>query len=104
MPFAADFDMASLASPRVPLGLATARQDKLLIPRFHSDAVLAACAACEKVADLPDGGHGAYLSALPPNLTGLLGDLMNDPPGFHRAGLRQVNLDIVAFFRKRLVP
>src|SRR5262249_60322008 len=75
VPLAADFDMASLASPRVPLGLATARNDRWLIPRFHSDAVLAACAPCEKVADLPDGGHGAYLSPLPPNLAGLLGDL-----------------------------
>ena len=102
VPFAADFDMASLGSPRVPLGLATARQDKLLIPRFHSDAVLAACTPCEKVADLPDGGHGAYLSPLPPNLSGLLGDLMNDPPGFHRARLREVDLQIVAFFKRHV--
>jgi len=104
VPFAADFDMASLASPRMPLGLATARQDKLLVPRFHSDAVLAACAPCEKVADIPDGGHGAYLSPLPPNLTGLLGDLMNDPPGFHRAGLHEIDLKIVAFIRKHVFP
>ena len=104
VPFAADFDMASLASPRMPLGLATARQDKLLVPRFHSDAVLAVCAPCEKVADIPDGGHGAYLSPLPPNLTGLLGDLLNDPPGFHRAGLRETDLKIVAFIKKQLFP
>jgi len=104
VPFAADFDMASLASPRMPLGLTTARQDKLLVPRFHSDAVLAACAPCEKVADIPDGGHGAYLSPLPPNLTGLLGDLMNDPPGFRRAELHEIDLKIVAFIRKQLFP
>jgi predicted dienelactone hydrolase len=104
VPLATDFDMASLASPRVPLGLATARQDRWLIPRFHSDAVLAACGSCEKVADLPDGGHGAYLSPLPPNLTGLLGDLLNDPPGFHRAGLHEVDLAIVGFFKKHVMP
>src|SRR5262245_14177118 len=104
VPFAADFDMASLASPRVPLGLATTRQDRLLIPRFHSDAVLAACAQCEQVADIPDGGHGAYLSPLPPGLTGLLGDLMNDPPGFRRAGLHETDLKIVAFIKKHVQP
>ncbi len=104
VPLASDFDMASLASPRVPLGLATARHDRWLIPRFHSDAVLAACASCERVADLPDGGHGAYLSPLPPNLTGLLGDLLNDPPGFHRTGLHEVDLEIVAFFKKHGLP
>jgi predicted dienelactone hydrolase len=104
VPFAVDFDMASLTSPRVPLGLATARQDRWLIPRFHSDAVLTACASCERVADLPDGGHGAYLSPLPPNLTGLLGDLLNDPPGFHRTGLHAVDLEIAAFFKKHVLP
>jgi len=104
VPLAADFDMASLASPRVPLGLATARNDRWLIPRFHSDAVLAACASCERVADLPDGGHGAYLSPLPPNLSGLLGDLLNDPPGFHRTGLHAVDLEIAAFFKKHVLP
>jgi predicted dienelactone hydrolase len=103
VPYAADFDMASLASPRVPLGLATARLDRWLAPRFHSDAVLKVCASCERVADLPDGGHGAYLSPLPPGLTGVVGDLLNDPPGFDRAVLREVDRKLVAFFRKHLL-
>jgi predicted dienelactone hydrolase len=52
VPSAADFEMASLASPRVPLGLITAQQDHWLIPRFHSDRVLAACLPrCELIAD-----------------------------------------------------
>jgi hypothetical protein len=63
VPFAADFDMASLAAPRVPLGLVTAQQDKLLVPRFHSDAVLQVCKTCERVADIRDGGHGALVYA-----------------------------------------
>ncbi len=100
----ADFDMASLAAPRVPLGLVTARQDKWLIPRFHSDAVLAVCAACEKLADFATGGHGALLSPLPPGLTGLVGELLNDPPGFDRAELPGVDRKISAFFRKLLLP
>ena len=56
VPAAADFDMASLAAPRVPLGLVTAGQDRWLIPRFHSDRVLAACRPCERLADLAAAG------------------------------------------------
>jgi predicted dienelactone hydrolase len=104
VPLAADFDMASLAAPRVPLALVTARQDKWLIPRFHSDAVLAVCAACERLADFATGGHGALLSPLPPGLTGLVGDLLNDPPGFDRAELPAVDRKISSFFRKFLLP
>ena len=104
VPLAADFDMASLAAPRVPLALVTARQDKWLIPRFHSDAVLAVCAACERLADFATGGHGALLSPLPPGLSGLVGDLLNDPPGFDRAELPAVDRKISGFFRKLLLP
>jgi predicted dienelactone hydrolase len=104
VPYAADFDTASLAKPSVPLGLVTARQDIWLHPRFHSDPVLKVCApACEHVADLPKGGHGALLSPLPP-LTGLLGDLLNDPPDFDRAELPAVDKKIAAFFRRHLLP
>jgi predicted dienelactone hydrolase len=104
VPLAADFDMSSLAAPPVPLGLATAARDTWLIPRFHSDRVLQACAACERVAGLSTGGHGAYLSPLPPGLTGLVGDLLNDPPGFGRSELPAVDQKIAAFFRKHLLP
>ena len=81
VPYAADFDMASLAAPRVPVGLVTAPRDKWLIPQLHGERVLRACAACVRIADVPNGGHGAMLSPLPPGLTGLVGDLLNDPPG-----------------------
>ena len=103
VPYAADFDMASLATPRVPLALVTVQRDKWLVPRFHSDLVLKACVTCERLADLPKGGHGALLSPLPPGLTGLIGDLLSDPPGFDRAVLPQVDREIVAFFRKHLL-
>jgi predicted dienelactone hydrolase len=104
VPYASDFEMASLAAPPVPLGLVTARQDKWLRPRFHSDAVLRACASCERLADLPTAGHGALLSPFPPELSGLVGDLLNDPPGFDRAELPAVDQKIAAFFRKHLLP
>jgi predicted dienelactone hydrolase len=104
VPYAADFDLASLAEPQVPLGLVTAGQDKWLTPRFHSDAVLAACKRCERVADLPTGGHGALLSPSPPGLTGTIGNLLNDPPGFDRGLLPDVDRKIAEFFRKHLLP
>lgn len=103
VPLAADFDMQSLAQPRIPLGLVTAAQDRWLIPRFHSDRVLAACASCERVADLPTGGHGALLSPLPPGFTGLTADLLNDPPGFDRSVLPEVDRKITAFFVRHLL-
>ena len=53
VPLAADFDMDSLTTPAVPLGLVTAQQDKWLVPRFHGGRVLQACNNCELIADLP---------------------------------------------------
>ena len=104
VPYAADFDMTSFAAPRVPLGLVTAAQDRWLTPRFHSDRVLEACTPCERVAELPDAGHGALLSPLPPGLTGLVGELLNDPPGFDRGVLPAVDQRITAFFARHLAP
>ncbi|MFZ6733008.1 alpha/beta hydrolase family protein [Undibacterium sp. Ji42W] len=103
VPAAADFDMTSLQNPSVPLGLVTAGQDRWLVPRFHSDRVLAACKTCEAVAQLPDAGHGSLLSPLPPNLTGLVGDMLNDPPGFDRTQMAAVDKKITAFFEKHLL-
>jgi predicted dienelactone hydrolase len=105
VPSSADFDMASLAAPRVPLGLITAQQDRWLVPRFHSDRVLEACKPrCEHIADLPTGGHGALLSPPPPGLTGLVGDMLNDPPGFDRSAMPEVDRKTAAFFMRHLLP
>ena len=102
VPYAADFDMASLAQPRVPLGLVIADQDKWLSPRFHAGAVRAACKPCELVAELPTGGHGALLSPFPPKLPPAAASLLDDPPGFDRKVLPEVDRRIVDFFRRHL--
>ncbi|MCJ0762452.1 alpha/beta hydrolase family protein [Variovorax terrae] len=104
VPFAADFDMASLAAPRVPLGLLRAGQDAWLVPRFHIDAVMAACASCEIVADLPSAGHGSLLSPPPMGLGGLAATLLGDPPGFDRAQVPMAHRQIVQFFSRHLLP
>lgn len=103
VPAAADFDMASFTAPRVPLALVTAQQDRWCTPRFHSDRVLQACKTCEHLAALPTAGHGALLSPLPPGFTGLLGDLLNDPPGFDRSVLPEVDRKVTAFFDRHLL-
>lgn len=104
VPYAADFDMASLARPRVPLGLVNMGRDKWLAPRFHGEAVLKACAVCITVASLPGGGHGALLSPFPPKLSEAAAELLNDPPGFDRGLLADVDRKIAAFFSKHLLP
>jgi predicted dienelactone hydrolase len=104
VPAAAAFDMASLAQPRVPLGLVTMGADRWLKPRLHAEAVLAACAACERVANLDHGGHGVMLAPPPPGLTGVLGDMLNDPPGFDRAVLPAIDQRMADFFSRHLLP
>jgi predicted dienelactone hydrolase len=104
VPYAADFDAASLAQPKVPLALITARKDIWLVPKFHSDRILAACKTCEVLADLRDGSHGALLSPPPPpQVTGaLLRELIADPPGFDRSQMAGVDRKIAEFFQRHL--
>jgi predicted dienelactone hydrolase len=107
VPVAADFEPASLAAPRVPLGLVTAGRDAWLAPRFHGEAVLAACRPrCALVGELPAGGHGALLSPAPPAdvLPPRAARLLADPPGFDRTVLPALDARIAAFFRAHLLP
>ena len=106
VPFAADFDMASLVQPRIPLGLITAAHDINQVPRFHSGAVLAACTGCTRVAEFADASHGVMLSPMPPpeRLSAIALALLGDPPGFDRpAAVAQLNRATVAFFRRHVL-
>ena len=105
VPFAADFDPASLRQPATALGLVIADKDVNQVPRFHADAILAACQPrCEVVMRLPDGGHGAMLSPMPPLAPGSVAErLLSDPPGFDRARLLPaLNARIADFFVRTL--
>jgi cytochrome c peroxidase len=107
VPFAADFDPESLRQPRVPLGLVIADKDVNQVPRFHVEAVRAACEPrCEVIQRLVDGGHGAMLSPMPPLHSGSVAQrLLGDPPSFDRATtIPQLHADVAEFFVQHLRP
>ena len=104
VPFAADFDLATLAHPSAPLGIVRAGQDPWLLARFHSDAILNACQSCERVADLPLAGHGSLLSPPPPGLSGLAAKLLADPKDFNRSQVPAAHAAITRFFSRHLLP
>lgn len=105
VPYAADFDPESLRRPVVPLGLVIADQDINQVPRFHVQAVRAACEPrCVVLARLAEGGHGAMLSPLPPLAPGSVAErLLGDPPAFDRAAaLPPLHDTIAGFFVQHL--
>ena len=106
VPAAADFDLRTLAQPRIPLGLITSGRDLWLTPRWHGLAVAEVCTACERVAHLSEGGHSVLLSPPPPQdkLDRISAYLLADPPGFDRKVLPEVDQRIAAFFLRHLSP
>ena len=104
VPFAADFDLSTLVTPSVPLGLILARQDINQIPRFHGQAVQHICETCTTVADLPRAGHGVMLSPLPPlgTTNSIAFQLLSDPPGFERQQLPAMHQKVADFFKQHL--
>jgi predicted dienelactone hydrolase len=107
VPFAADFDPKSLAEPKIPLGLVIAGKDLSQVPKFHAEAVAKICAPrCEILMRLPEAGHGAMLSPMPPLAPGSVAHaLLSDPPGFDRAAaVPAVHQGIADFFAQHLLP
>jgi predicted dienelactone hydrolase len=104
VPFAVDFDVASLAQPVAPLGIVRNGRDAWLPARYHLDPVLRACSSCELVSDLPTAGHGSLLSPQPVKLSAAAQALLRDPPGFDRKLVPLAHARITAFFRQHLLP
>ncbi len=65
VPVGAIFTAESLSRIRIPLGLTTAGQDGVLVPRFHSQHVLLHCTSCTTLSDHPQAGHFDWLSPWP---------------------------------------
>jgi predicted dienelactone hydrolase len=102
LPAAADYELSSLATPRVPLALVLAEKDRWLASRFQGSAVRKVCRSCEVIADMSDAGHGSMLSPLPPDIGGIACELLNDPPGFDRNRMPEIDRKIAAFFARHV--
>jgi predicted dienelactone hydrolase len=103
VPMAVPIDMTSLSQPRAAIGLIEARKDAWLLPKFHIDAVRAACPRCEVIADLPEAGHGSLFSPWPEELAKNLTPLLVNPPAFDRTELIAVYAGITKFFNTHLL-
>jgi predicted dienelactone hydrolase len=65
VPVAAIFTPDSLSNLRVPVGIVSAKKDEVLLPKFHSDYVLAHCKNCTLLMPLKNAGHFDLLSPWP---------------------------------------
>ena len=102
VPMAAPIAMGSMAQPRAAVGLMIAGEDQWLAPRYHVEAVRAACAACEVLADIPNAGHGSFFSPSSADLAQSLTPILVDPPGFARRDLPAVYEKMARFFSRHL--
>lgn len=73
VPVAAIFTAESLARIQVPVGVVSAPRDTMLLPRFHSDHVLAHCRSCQPLATLAGGGHFDVLAPWPDSVAQAVG-------------------------------
>lgn len=102
VPIAAYIDMASIAQPRIAVGLVHSEFDPWLAPRFHSKKLQSACASCVDIPNLPNSGHGTLMSPWPQALAQSISPLLVDPPGFDRKQLLAVYGRMMAFFNTQL--
>jgi predicted dienelactone hydrolase len=68
VPVGAIFTPESLSRIRIPVGLTTAGDDGVLMPRFHSQHVLKHCTPCTTLSDHPQAGHFDWLSPWPASI------------------------------------
>jgi predicted dienelactone hydrolase len=105
VPVAAIFSAESLASIPVPVGLVTATQDRVLLPRHHSGRVLKHAPQARLLADLP-GGHFDVLSPWPDDVAELVAKGYavggRTTPGFDAAQRRAAQAAVARFQRERL--
>ena len=106
VPVAAIFTPDSLSRIRIPVGLTTAGNDSVLLPRFHSGHVMAHCKTCTVLSDHPSAGHFDWLSPWPATVaqsvaaTQMRGGLPN--PAFTDAARQQAFDKIALFFKAQL--
>ena len=107
VPAAAIFSAESLARIRIPVGVVSGELDTVLLPRFHSDHVLAHVPTARLLAKLP-AGHFDVLWPWPESVARdvaaqqVRGGLPT--PGFDPALRDAAHAKIVAFHRQHLKP
>lgn len=108
VPLAKIFSADSLARIRVPVGVVSAQRDEVLVPRFHSEHLLAHCKACTRLADLPGAGHFDVLWPWPESVAREVAALQvrggAPVPGFDARQREAAHAKIVAFHRQHLLP
>ena len=99
VPLAADFDMASLTAPARSAGLVTRNKTA---GWCHVFTATGCCSVpvCEPHRRSADAGTGALLSPLSRALSGSKAELLNDPPGFDRRVMAQVDQKVVRILRQ----
>jgi predicted dienelactone hydrolase len=101
VPVGVVFTAESLARIRVPVGVVSASDDLVLLPRFHSSYVLQHCKACRSLIDLPSAGHFDVLWPWPPEIAREVAALQVrgglPHPGFNPADRDQAHARAVAF-------
>lgn len=108
VPVAVFFSAESLGRIRIPVGVVSAAQDEVLVPRFHSTRLLAECRACGSLGDLPGAGHFDVLWPWPASVARevaaqqLRGGL--PVPGFDGRLREAAHARIVDFHRQHLQP
>ena len=101
VPLGAFFSAESLARVSIPVGLTTAGNDLVLVPRFHSERVLELCKTCRRLSSHPSAGHFDWLTpwrqavAQTVAATQMRGGL---PTSQFKAAERQMALDANAVF------
>ena len=105
-PVAAIFTADSLSRIRIPVGLTTAGDDGVLLPRFHSQHVLKHCTSCSVLSDHPTAGHFDWLAPWPASVaqtvaaTQMRGGLPN--PNFSPEERQKAFEQIALFFKQKL--
>jgi predicted dienelactone hydrolase len=108
VPVAAIFSPESLGRIQIPVGIVSAQNDRLLLPRFHSARLLAHCSRCHSLVDLPGTGHMDLMRPWPDALAREVASKQargGEPtPGLNPALLTDAHAKIVAFHRQHLNP
>ena len=108
VPVGAVFSTDSLARIAIPVGIVGVDQDQVLLPRFHSDGVLAHCKTCTLLTTLKGAGHFDLLSPWPASVASQVADtqVRGGLPvhGFDPTAREAAQASIASFFLQNLSP